>query len=115
MMRAACMLALVLFAVATVPANATRAVTTADATVRADFAATLRPGKAVIVDNQCPRGGWFTETSAYRHDGSALAAQQWTRDHTLTYWRGTHGRVTFDGVMFHNGTRASVIVAGWCS
>jgi hypothetical protein len=64
--------------------------------------------------HNCPRGGFFTDTSAYRWNGGALGPQRWNRDHTLTYWRGYKGNVTFDGITFTNTTRAKVLVAGWC-
>lgn len=60
------------------------------------------------------RRGYFTDTSAYHWDGSALAPQRWNRDRTLAYWRSVRGRVTFDGITFRNHTSQPVIVAGWC-
>jgi hypothetical protein len=104
------MLALALSALAL----AAQPVSMSDATYPADFHARVRPGASVTVERQCG-AGFFTETSAYRSNGGALAGQRWTADETLTYWRGRHGRVTFDGVTFKNGTRAPVVVAGWCS
>lgn len=90
-------------------------VSMADATYPADFHARLRPGASVTVDNQCGHGDFFSEFSAYRSDGGALAGQRWGQDGTLVWWSGRHGRVTFDGITYKNGTRATVIVAGWCS
>lgn len=67
------------------------------------------------VGENCPHGGFFTDVSAYHWNGTALAPQRWTSDHTLTYWRNRNGRsVSFDGITFHNGTYSPVLVAGWC-
>lgn len=80
----------------------------------ASFAASLRPGQSVVVWPQCPGRAVFSDVHAVRSDGSPLySAQAWTRD-GLTYWRGRHGRVTFDGLVFRNRTHARVWVAGWC-
>lgn len=92
-----------------------RAVPASAATVGADFSASLRPGGVVTVDHQCAHGGWFTEFQAYRSDGRALGPQRRSPDGRLRFWAGRHGRVTFDGVTFRNGTRARARVAGWCS
>jgi hypothetical protein len=92
-----------------------RAVQLSAARHGADFSATLRPGASVTVENQCGHGGFFTEYSAYRSNGGALGAQQWREGRTLVTWAGRHGRVTFDGITFKNGTLAVTIVAGWCS
>ena len=63
----------------------------------------------------CPREGrYFADVSAYAWNGSAIGAQRWTRDRTVTYWRNRTGRVTFDGVTFRNASRQFVLVAGWC-
>lgn len=68
------------------------------------------------VGENCPRtGGYFTDVSAYHWNGTALRAQRWTPDGTVTYWPNSNGRrVTFDGITFTNRTRAPVLVAGWC-
>lgn len=92
-----------------------RVVPASAATVDADFSASLRPGGVVTVDHQCAHGGWFTEYQAYRSDGGALGPQRRSSDGRLRFWAGRHGRVTFDGVTFRNGTRARARVAGWCS
>lgn len=90
------------------------AVNLSDAPTPPDFTAKLRPGGAVAVDRQCARDSRFSDVNAYRSNGAALSGQRWTADRTLTYWRGRHGRVTYDRSTFRNGTRAAVIVAGWC-
>lgn len=56
----------------------------------------------------CQPRGWFSDMQAYRWNGSAMPAQRRTRDGYR--W----GRVTFDGITFRNGSRAPVLVAGWC-
>lgn len=91
-----------------------RAVSLSDARIAPDMLRILPAGHAATFLRQCPRGHYFTETSAYRWNGRALSGQRWNADRTLTYWRARHGRVTFDGLTFHNGTRAAVLVAGWC-
>lgn len=78
------------------------------------FTARLSPHRVVTVERQCPRGGYFTESQAYRSNGAGMR-QRWNVDRTLTYWNAPTGRVTFDGVTFRNRTRATVIVKGWCS
>lgn len=96
-------------------ASTARPMSTSDATAGADFTATIRPGQRLTIEHQCARGGYFTEFSAYRHDGSALGPQNWREGRTLVYWQGAHGRVTFDGVTWRNETRATAVVKGWCS
>lgn len=59
------------------------------------------------------RMGFYTNVQAYTWSGGGLV-QRWTRDKTLTYWRIGHGRVTFDGLTWHNESRRPVLVAGWC-
>jgi hypothetical protein len=117
MLAIVCTIAMPVASAVAAPGGASyeRGVSIRDATVAPYFAATLAPGKSVTLVQQCPHRGYFTEYSAYRHDGSALAAQNGIGRDNLVSWRGAHGRVTFDGVTFHNGTRARVIVAGWCS
>ncbi len=93
-----------------------RAVSLSDATHAPRSAFFVFPGETIIGKVQCPRGHFWTETSAYRWDGSALSAQRWNRLHDRTFWRDSRGgRVIFDGVAVHNGTRAPIIFAGWCS
>lgn len=61
--------------------------------------------------------GFFTDVSAYRWNGHAMAhAQEWDTDgFIVTLWRDSSGRsVTFDGITFRNHTHHRVIVAGWC-
>jgi hypothetical protein len=102
--------------------------TLAQARLAPDFLALVPAHARVTVERQCgtptrtPSGitdwspGWFTETQAYRRDGSAMGRQTWTSDHTRAYWRypGTRTRVIFDGITFGNYTRHAVLVAGWC-
>lgn len=92
-----------------------RAVAAEDASYPGDFTATLRPMQSVTVFEQCSHDGFFTETQAYRSNGGRLGAQQWNRRGDLTFWRGRHGSVRFDGITFSNRTHAPVIVKGWCS
>lgn len=66
--------------------------------------------------SQCARGGFWTEFSAYRWDGSALGGQRWNAMHDRAYWHDARGgRVTFDGRTIYNGTRHPILFAGWCS
>jgi len=61
----------------------------------------------------CPHGGYFSDVSAYRWNGSALGGQHETR--MRVSWRDTRegGRVVWDGVTFTNRTTRAVLVAGW--
>lgn len=79
--------------------------------LRPDASATFARGRD---GHNCRGGGWFSETQAYRWDGRALGQQRWTREHDLTYWPARRGRVTFDGITFHNDTHQPVLVAAWC-
>lgn len=64
--------------------------------------------------HNCPRGGFFTDVSAYNWRGGALSPQRWDTI-GLDYWRTPGGhRVTFDGITFTNESRRPVLVAGWC-
>lgn len=62
----------------------------------------------------CPGGGYFTNVSAYTWRGNAVGPQHWNRIHDLIVWKTHSGRVTFNGITFHNSSRAPVLVAGWC-
>jgi hypothetical protein len=88
-----------------------------DATTAPTYLVYLRPHGSVTYSvgsdgHNCPRGGFFTDVSAYAWNGTAIGAQFHTNDHD--YWRGYRGRVSFDGITFHNGTHRKVLVAGWC-
>jgi hypothetical protein len=114
------------FAVPTSHASAKRAphaplaVGLFDATTPPQYEVYLGVGASVTYAHgrngyNCPRGGYFTDVSAYTWRGGSLTVQRWNRDHTLTYWRSQDGgRVTFDGITFRNHSRAPVLVAGWC-
>lgn len=92
----------------------------ADRNADAPFRAYVQPRSSVTIERQCPSGGYFTEYSAYMHNGSAMGAQR-TERYPDGYvkravWRDRSGRsVTFDGLTFRNHTRRAVWVAGWCS
>lgn len=90
-----------------------RAVSLSDAATMPTVEHALRAHRSVSVPLWCAFN--LTDVSAYYWDGSALGAQRWTSDHTVTYWRAKRGRVTFDGLTFRNRTRATVLVAVWCA
>ena len=91
-----------------------RAVALTDASGPPTWLRLLAPGKATHRPRQCPGGAFYSDVHAYRWDGRALGPQRWNTDHDRQTWRGVRGRVTFDGVSFHNGTRRPVLAAGWC-
>lgn len=101
-------------------AHAPRAVGLFDAVAPPQYLVYLGPGASVTYayghdGHNCPRGGFFTDTSAYTWRGGSLTPQRWNRDRTLTFWRSQDGgRVTFDGITFRNRTPSPVLVAGWC-
>lgn len=103
-----------------------RAVALSDAAVPPTYLVYLWPHGSVTfaretgrhrraADN-CPRGGYFSDVSAYAWNGAPLAPQRWDRI-GVYYWQlghGHHGRVTFDGITFRNESSRKVLVAGWC-
>lgn len=117
--------ALTFAAYGTAHAATHRAVSLADASAPPTVLAILRPHHAYMpaADWQgrpCGLGGrrhgYFSDVSAYRWNGSALGPQRWD-DIGVDYWQlghGRHGRVTYDGLMWRNESRATVLVAGWC-
>lgn len=76
----------------------------------------LKADRSVTVTRQCARGTYFADTSAYRWNGTALMGQRWNKARDRTFWLDGQagGRVTFDGIKFHNGTSMDVLIAGWC-
>jgi hypothetical protein len=106
----------VAFSAAILPALASaRPVNLTDATYAPSRLVYLQPHMAATFDvDQCPRGTYFSEVSAYRWNGHALSAQRWNADHTVTYWSYGRERITFDGITFRNATHHHVLVAGWC-
>jgi hypothetical protein len=97
-------------AIASPSVPAARAVALSDATAPPTTLTLLRPGRSTTWQGAC----LLSDASAYGWRGEALGAQRWVAHRTVMTWRGTGGRVTFDGVAFRNHTRAAVIVAGWC-
>lgn len=66
------------------------------------------------------RHHYFTEVQAYAWNGNPIPGaipQRWDAKRSLIYWIDGQGggRVTFDGLTFHNHTSWPVLVAGWCS
>ena len=109
------LVALILSSALAADAAVAKPVSLSDARTAPDFLRALKPGRTVTVTRQCPRGGYWMETSAYRGRGGALGGQRWTSDHTVTYWPAAYGgRVTFDGITFANRTTRTVLVGGWC-
>lgn len=91
-------------------AHQARPVALSDARVAPDMLRLLAPGQHLTELRQCPRGGYYGDTSAYRWNGRALPAQTWNRLHDRTRW----GRVSYDGLTWHNRYPFPVLVAGWC-
>ena len=98
-----------------------RAVSLSEAEVAPTYLVFLYPHASVTYAHgrygyNCPRGGYFSDVSAYQWNGAALAPQRWDRI-GVDYWNyghGHHGRVTFDGITFRNEGSRPVLVAGWC-
>ncbi len=107
--RTAALAATLALSVPSAADGASRAVALSEAREAPSYLRLLAPGQSVTKLRQCGENYW-SDLNAYRWSGAALARQTWNRDRTLTRW----GRVTFDGVTFRNGSRASVLVAGWC-
>lgn len=83
----------------------------------------LRPHRSITYTHgrdghNCPRGGWFSDVSAYAWNGTAIGAQVDYDDYDAWSVRsaghGAHGHVTFDGITFWNGSNVPVLVAAWC-
>lgn len=118
-------IAAVLFATVSVAQASPRAVSLSDARTPPTALAIVRPHHAYMppADNEgrpCGLGvrhhGYFSDVSAYQWTGAALAPQRWDRI-GVYYWNighGHHGRVTYDGLMWRNESRRTVLVAGWC-
>jgi hypothetical protein len=75
-----------------------------------------RQGRPRICDRQTGRRGYFADVQAYRWNGDALGAQNYSERLAVAYWRDDQagGRVVYDGVTFVNRTDSPVLVAGWC-
>jgi hypothetical protein len=109
---------LALLTVAAAARAETRAVSLRDARTAPTMLEYLPAGHARTFTHQCPRGGSWSDVSAYQWTGKALGPQTWhgRRVDPFYSWRRPHTRdhVRFDGVTFTNDTLHPVIVAGWC-
>lgn len=60
--------------------------------------------------------GYFSNVQAYAWNGASIGGQQYDHHESIDFWRipGLKRVVWYDGLTFHNPTRTSVLVAGWC-
>ena len=102
------------FVCATVARADARPVALTDAHYAPTTLAYMYPHTSItLADAACPRGGFYSDVSAYRWDGRALSAQ--TRVASRHVWRDSRGHaVTWDGATVRNHTNTRVIFAGWC-